>query len=670
MATATGEGNILAADAEVAALERCLKVLKTAKSDTEIFAALLLITKLARAETMTSEDRGKIFKAVGFQFINRLLNTESVPEDCDQHMFQSLALTLLACFSTDPNLAHHPELLAKIPFLSETILIPRLSTSDVSVHEKAMISDAYDILQAVATSEGGRKRLCEELSDSLVIVIKEQIFGHDRSLSILSSLLYHNSDDMWMFHSDLLSSLFQKLAVDFHQFQDAEKFKTCELLTSLLSVTSTVPAAVPDWAVRIRDTISGVLRNKLGEDHRDVCLQLAATMLHHYGATWVLQGHQEDEKFFPLLVNLASVEVRMILETMNQEKQLSKAAVLCCCFTILERCIQLMVCNTEEINLGGDVIYQLHTVLTAAFGAATYHLKSVTKEQFIDPVVVSCLRALFMWLAEETAQLKSDVFELLPLLIDFCKSSLTSHSLEDNSKEIDLPSNVFYHQLREDLIQLFLPGLCHLTAEKESRDVVLHNQGFSMLVSYTNHLLEKKTLDAGSPAVETSIITLSNIFLNVILQDPSFVRESDESRNLLLILSSELKSSVNRSQTFLLHIGLVFVSLLRIKPVVKEFEGTMQDAVVRIGSLLADVLRSKPGKLEPTIDEETLKNLLCLTLQSLIDCIFTHRWVASSLRQSDMHERITHSSTYAWRQEEEVSSLVLRLIEQPSSQQL
>lgn len=44
MATATGEGNILAADAEVAALERCLKVLKTAKSDTEIFAALLLVS--------------------------------------------------------------------------------------------------------------------------------------------------------------------------------------------------------------------------------------------------------------------------------------------------------------------------------------------------------------------------------------------------------------------------------------------------------------------------------------------------------------------------------------------------------------------------------------------------------------------------------------------------
>lgn len=36
---------------------------------------------------------------------------------------------------------------------------------------------------------------------------------------------------------------------------------------------------------------------------------------------------------------------------------------------------------------------------------------------------------------------------------------------------------------------------------------------------------------------------MSNIFLNVILQDPSFVRESDESGNLLLILSSELKSS-------------------------------------------------------------------------------------------------------------------------------
>lgn len=53
-----------------------------------------------------------------------------------------------------------------------------------------MISDAYDILQAVATSEGGRKRLCEEVSDSLVIVIKEQIFG--KSFRLLEKYNYNS----------------------------------------------------------------------------------------------------------------------------------------------------------------------------------------------------------------------------------------------------------------------------------------------------------------------------------------------------------------------------------------------------------------------------------------------------------------------------------------------
>lgn len=52
-------------------------------------------------------------------------HTDSVPEDCDQDMFQSLALTLLACFSTDPVLAQHPDMLQKVPFLADVILLQR-----------------------------------------------------------------------------------------------------------------------------------------------------------------------------------------------------------------------------------------------------------------------------------------------------------------------------------------------------------------------------------------------------------------------------------------------------------------------------------------------------------------------------------------------------------------
>ncbi|XP_077861911.1 neurochondrin-like [Saccoglossus kowalevskii] len=59
----------------VPCLDRCLAALRAAKSDTEVFAALLLVTKLVKADSTNTEVRRKIFDAVGFTFLNRLLNT-------------------------------------------------------------------------------------------------------------------------------------------------------------------------------------------------------------------------------------------------------------------------------------------------------------------------------------------------------------------------------------------------------------------------------------------------------------------------------------------------------------------------------------------------------------------------------------------------------------------
>lgn len=69
-------------------------------------------------------------------------------------------------------------------------------------------------------------------------------------------------------------------------------------------------------------------------------------------------------------------------------------------------------------------------------------------------------------------------------------------SLAGNSKAVDLPSNVFYLRLREDLVKLFLPGLCHLTAEKETRDAITHNEGMAVLVRYASDLFGREKSDA------------------------------------------------------------------------------------------------------------------------------------------------------------------------------
>ena len=62
-----------------------------------------------------------MFDAVGFNFINRLIQTDTLPEGCEHNIYRSLALTLLACFSTDQNLVDHPQFCNKLPFFIRVI---------------------------------------------------------------------------------------------------------------------------------------------------------------------------------------------------------------------------------------------------------------------------------------------------------------------------------------------------------------------------------------------------------------------------------------------------------------------------------------------------------------------------------------------------------------------
>ena len=130
------------------AVAEALRHLKQASTDNEKIAALLLVScawslyhcshsiphtlqvsKVVRAGEVSEEQRRHIFNAVGFSFVNRLLNTSvclcayvysvctymstAPPEeeadgssDGPVSGYQRLGVTLLACFTTDPQLVH------------------------------------------------------------------------------------------------------------------------------------------------------------------------------------------------------------------------------------------------------------------------------------------------------------------------------------------------------------------------------------------------------------------------------------------------------------------------------------------------------------------------------------------------------------------------------------
>lgn len=127
----------------------------------------------------------------------------------------------------------------------------------------------------------------------------------------------------------------------------------------------------------------------------------------------------------------------------------------------------------------GDLA-QLHTTLTEAFTCVIQILQTL-KDSFssevssasekIESLTTAAVRVLGAWLAEETLALSSNVYHMLPFLLELCHNRLTQQS-ED-----------------KDLLKFLLPGLSHLTAEDKPRKVLLKADLQKLLLAYMQHLV-------------------------------------------------------------------------------------------------------------------------------------------------------------------------------------
>lgn len=111
MASQTNTSSLPSMDDQTAALNKCISIFQSSKTDNERFAALLLVTRLVHSSNIDSAQRRLLYDAIGFTFINRLLKTKSGPEN---GMYQALAIAILACFATDQELLLHPQMVSKL----------------------------------------------------------------------------------------------------------------------------------------------------------------------------------------------------------------------------------------------------------------------------------------------------------------------------------------------------------------------------------------------------------------------------------------------------------------------------------------------------------------------------------------------------------------------------
>ena len=88
----------------------------------------------------------------------------------------------------------------------------------------------------------------------------------------------------------------------------------------------------------------------------------------------------------------------------------------------------------------------------------------------MESLTTAAVRVLGAWLAEESLALSSEVYHLLPFLIELCHNRLKQG--ED-----------------KDLLKFLLPGLSHLTAEDKPRKVLLKADLQKLLLAYMERLI-------------------------------------------------------------------------------------------------------------------------------------------------------------------------------------
>ncbi|MEE6484253.1 hypothetical protein FKM82_013812 [Ascaphus truei] len=549
------------------ALERCLDVLRGAQNDSEQFAALLMVTKTAQAGELNSRTRHRIFDAVGFSFPNRLLFSESIPDGCPSHVFRGLGVTLLACFCTDPSLAVHPQVLNKIPIFNETVKTPCQAGSKDLV---SMIDDAYQCLVGIMASPQGPKHLvsCGTVS-SLCQAYVNRNHGWEQALQLLTALLASMPAKCWKKSRSDLQLLLARLSEEFYQEEDGRKFHLCEILPVFLPPSPILPET--SWGREcIRCLCKGLLKvlsSKLSPSQRDPALKLCACLAHGYGTTWIsAESGAEGAQFLALLVNLACVEVRMLLE--DPEPLDSRQAVVTACYALIEMGIQ--ECTEEEEQLlKEEQKLQLIRVMQEACGAIIHYLHQVGRERLEDPFTLASVRLLGAWLAEETSFLRQETCQLLPFLMHYMQTwyqrGEDCRNLPREVSQVALLSSSWGAMWPGDAIRFLLPGLCHLSAEDVPRRILI-SEGLPTLLC--NYFLQQWGVFSGEQSAEMqssaeiSLQSCCGVFLNLVVTEPALIGQENCFVSLLKLLMQALPTLLPKESHMVLVANIATLGLM------------------------------------------------------------------------------------------------------------
>uniref|UniRef100_T1IIF8 Neurochondrin n=1 Tax=Strigamia maritima TaxID=126957 RepID=T1IIF8_STRMM len=539
--------------------ETCIAALQCAKSDTEKFASLLLVTKLVKSQDCDGESRRKIFDAIGFSFVNRLLNTNEVPDGCPIYIYKAIGLTLLSCFCMEPDLISQNEMRSKVSDLTQLIL-----TCGESSDEQVMINDAMICLSSVVKMHVNDVTICKEIIPNLVEIVVNEMYGYEKCIDLITYLIQNMGSAVWDECADSFDVLMNVFSGKFVNDNGEVKFNMCKKMA--VFVLSCPERNVNDkmWSREIRQGLSDILFSKVSLPQMDPALMLISVMIEKFGVHWAFS---ENSKFFLIFSHLTCIEVRMIVEDRCLEQVIEERSLLVSCFISLENILTFLVNNDHEIDFNQR--QQLYSALNSAMNGVLHFLTTESREiESLDnlstmkkQVIFSCVRLIGVWLAEEISALRDDVYAILPFLLKVAvhasKMTTTSH---DNCVEND----------GLDILRFLLPGMCHLTAEDEPRSLLIALKFHETLYYYMLNTWKLFTFSKGGGndkinRRKDSLITTCGIFMNIIVLDASLVASDKMFHKLLRFVFNALPELENKAQHLILIGNLSVIGLLLLR---------------------------------------------------------------------------------------------------------
>uniref|UniRef100_A0A182NCT0 Neurochondrin n=1 Tax=Anopheles dirus TaxID=7168 RepID=A0A182NCT0_9DIPT len=577
-------------------IKKCSLILKNAKSDTEKFAALFMVTKLIKGKDCNQAGKRMLFESIGFEFLRKLLTSKDVPDDCPASVYQSVALSILSCFCEDEQLATHQDMLDSIP-----VFLGIVSTCDDDEYDDNLIviNEAYHCLQSISLHESGRLALRRhDVITKMAQIYTQRSFQIDEALTLIVTLVARFGANSWESDPKLFHALLQRVSLDFETDHAERKFELAEMISALLFhcrrdlVARTVQGEI--WPECLYKGISDILMSKIGKAQRDPALKLAANAVDVLGIEWTLHDAENPKKFFLLLLQLAAIEVRMQMDNKSFNQCVQQADLITACFIILELSINFM--STDQLDLDQKDKQQVYTGLKGAFSAVLgvlVKLANDTKKDRLQKTekafAYAMVRVLTAWLAQETSAMKNQVAKVLPFLFKLANESFYESRDYRIAHKAD---NVDDHEQQPpaDILRVMLPAICHLVVEEEARQIFLKEKEEQVLYDcllfhwsiahYKKPPVPRaerlKRMNEPDPELtpqqlddmkdsRTAIVSLCNILMNITVLEAKLVEESALFAQLLRFIFENLPELKDIPDNLVMHGHLAVLGLLLLK---------------------------------------------------------------------------------------------------------